>query len=166
MNPKMLQSAALGGLFTGVLSALPVVSLGNCCCLWIMGGGFLAAYLLQQDSPWKLAAVDALLVGLIAGLIGAVVSTVVGIPIAALTTPFQEQILRGIGSQGDIPPGVRQMIEGFAMAPASLAVVQLTFSLVINAIFAPLGALLSTVFSSRPPKPAGAGTEPPPPPGT
>ncbi len=38
--------ALLGGLFIGMLSALPIVSVGNCCCcLWMIGGGVLAAYL-------------------------------------------------------------------------------------------------------------------------
>ena len=35
----MLQPALYGGLFIGVLSALPVVNIGNCCCLWFAGGG-------------------------------------------------------------------------------------------------------------------------------
>jgi len=43
--------ALLGGLFIGVLSALPVVQICNCCCLWIIGGGLLAAYLQQQNQP-------------------------------------------------------------------------------------------------------------------
>ena len=45
----MLQAPLLGGLFIGVLSALPCHQLGNCCCLWIVGGGVLAAYLDQQN---------------------------------------------------------------------------------------------------------------------
>ena len=46
--------ALLGGLFIGVLSALPVVQICNCCCLWIIGGGLLAAYLQQQNQPVSL----------------------------------------------------------------------------------------------------------------
>ena len=39
-----LQPAFWGGLFIGVLSALPFVSVGNCCCcLWVVAGGVLAA---------------------------------------------------------------------------------------------------------------------------
>ena len=40
----MLQAPLLGGLFIGILSALPVISWGNCCCLWVVSGGVLAAY--------------------------------------------------------------------------------------------------------------------------
>ena len=39
MSPALLQPVLFGGLFMGVLSALPIISIGNCCCLWIMGGG-------------------------------------------------------------------------------------------------------------------------------
>ena len=39
----MTRSAALGGLFIGVLSALPIVGAANCCCcLWVVSGGALA----------------------------------------------------------------------------------------------------------------------------
>ena len=41
MNPAApkLQPALYGGLFIGVLSALPLINIGNCCCLWVIGGG-------------------------------------------------------------------------------------------------------------------------------
>ena len=45
----MTQAVLLGGLFIGVLSALPIINLANCCCLWIVGGGAIAAYLGQQE---------------------------------------------------------------------------------------------------------------------
>ena len=51
MTPAKLQPALLGGLTIGVLSALPVINLANCCCAWILFGGALAAYLMQQSHP-------------------------------------------------------------------------------------------------------------------
>jgi hypothetical protein len=44
--------AFLGGLFIGVLSALPIISC--CCCLWMIGGGVLASYLQSQNQPASL----------------------------------------------------------------------------------------------------------------
>ena len=44
----MIQPALLGGVAMGVLSALPVINIANCCCAWILFGGGLAAYLMQQ----------------------------------------------------------------------------------------------------------------------
>ena len=53
----MLRSAALGGIFIGVLSALPVVGAANCCCcLWIVSGGALATYLEVQQKNRTLTA--------------------------------------------------------------------------------------------------------------
>ena len=47
MPSSKLQPALYGGLLLGVLSALPIISLGNCaCCLWVLAGGAMAAYLL------------------------------------------------------------------------------------------------------------------------
>ena len=44
------QPALIGGLVMGVLSALPIISAGNvCCCLWVVSGGAIAAYLFQQE---------------------------------------------------------------------------------------------------------------------
>jgi hypothetical protein len=43
--------ALLGGLFIGVLSSLPYIKGGNvCCCLWVISGGMLAAWLMQQNT--------------------------------------------------------------------------------------------------------------------
>lgn len=162
MPPKMLQAAALGGLFTGILSALPVVNVANCCCLWVMGGGFLAAYLLQQDQPFRITVLDGLLVGLLAGAIGALVGTVVGIPINAMMAPFQQQIMRTVMQNSDIPPEVREMFDGMSGAPTLMLGAALGFmiSLVINAIFAPIGGMLFVLFSKRPQAPPP--TPPPP----
>ncbi len=49
--PKMLP-ALMGGLFIGILSSLPYIKGGNvCCCLWVVSGGLLAAWLMQQNTP-------------------------------------------------------------------------------------------------------------------
>ncbi len=66
------QPILLGGLFIGVLSALPIVSVANCCCLWIIGGGVLTAYLLQQSQPRPIQPLDGALGGFLAGVLGAI----------------------------------------------------------------------------------------------
>ena len=49
----------VGGLVMGVLSALPIISAGNlCCCLWIISGGLVAAYVLQQNQPTPITPAD------------------------------------------------------------------------------------------------------------
>ena len=69
--------ALLGGLFIGVLSALPIINC--CCCLWISGGGVLAAYLQQQNQPASLTMPQGARVGLLAGIVGAFVWLVTNI---------------------------------------------------------------------------------------
>ena len=89
MTASKTQPALLGGIFIGVLSALPVVNLGNCCCcLWVVAGGALAVYLLQQNDPAPISTGDALHVGLLAGVVGAVVGSLVSIPMNLLTAPL------------------------------------------------------------------------------
>jgi hypothetical protein len=48
MDSARLQPALLGGVFIGVMSALPIVNC--CCCLWMLAGGALAVYLRKQNS--------------------------------------------------------------------------------------------------------------------
>ena len=65
MPASKLQPALLGGLFIGVLSALPIISAGNCfCCMWVIGGGVVAAYLLQQNQAAPIASADGAITGI------------------------------------------------------------------------------------------------------
>ena len=75
----------------GVLSALPVINLANCCCAWILFGGALAAYLMQQNHPEPIQIGDGAIVGLLAGLVGAFVWLIVSIPISMVMAPFQSR---------------------------------------------------------------------------
>ncbi len=93
--PK-LQPALFGGLFIGVLSALPIINIANCCCLWIIGGGVLATYLTQQNHPYPIAASDGALAGLLAGLIGGVLGTMLSIPVEMMMGPVQKQIMERV----------------------------------------------------------------------
>jgi hypothetical protein len=160
MSSERLQPAFWGGLFIGVLSALPFVNLGNCCCcLWVLAGGALAVYLRQQNTPYQLPASEAALLGLIAGVIGAVVAAVVSIPFQVMAGGFQQQIMqRVLESNPDVTPEVRDMVERMT-ASSGLKVVGLLISLIIDGVFGMLGGLLGmAIFKKNLP--------PPPPPGT
>ena len=87
---ERLQPALWGGLFIGVLSALPIVNAGNCCCcLWVLVGGALAAYLRQQNTPYQIDVAEGAIVGLMAGVVGGVVSSVLSIPFQMMAGPMQ-----------------------------------------------------------------------------
>jgi hypothetical protein len=160
MRASKLQPALLGGLVIGVLSALPVISMGNClCCAWVILGGMTATYLLQQAQPGPVEAADGAIAGLLAGLFGAVVGSLVSIPIQMLMGPMNGDLLRRILEQGgsDMPGEMRTTIESLTRGGVggALMIVGLVTSLFVNAIFGAIGGLLGTVIfkPSMPPPP-------------
>lgn len=171
MNSSKLQPALIAGVVIGVLSALPVVNIVNfCCCAWVVSGGALAAYLMQQNHPAPITAGDGALVGLMAGAFGAVVGSVLSIPVALAMGPFQAQIIdRMLESARDMPPELRQIFEGMRGGASGIAlmgaafVVQLMLSLFLGAIFGTIGGLLGAVMfrsNTPPPPPPPSGFEP------
>ena len=159
MDSGRLQPALFGGLLIGVLSALPIVSAGNCCCcLWVVIGGMLAVYLRQQNSRFAVTSAEGALVGLLAGLIGGILGIVFSIPIDAVTGPFQRRFVEWVLSTNpDIPADTREMLERAGTGSAALAF-KLAFSTVAGAIFGLLGGLLGVAVFKK--------DVPPPPPGT
>ena len=88
-KPSFAQPALFGGLVAGVLSALPIISAGNfCCCLWVVGGGAVAAYVLQQNTAAPVTPGDGALAGLLAGLVGAFVHLFLSIPLTLVMAPM------------------------------------------------------------------------------
>ena len=122
MVPAKLQPALLGGLFIGVLSALPFISAANlCCCLWIVSGGGLASYLAQQDHPGPLTPGDGASIGLQAGTIGAIVHLIVSVPLTIFMAPLQRRLLEQFLEQAqNVPPEIRDVIEQFEPAVGGL----------------------------------------------
>jgi len=158
----MIQPALLGGVAMGVLSALPIINLANCCCAWILFGGALAAYLMQQGRPTPISAGDGALVGILAGAIGAVVWTVVSIPLHALMLPWQADMMsRAMANAGDIPPEVETFIESMQGGPAMgfAAVVGFFIALCVCTFFGMIGGLFGALFFRKdgpPPPPPSA----------
>lgn len=155
-NNAMLMPAVWGGLLIGVLSALPIVGAANiCCCMWVVGGGMVAAYVLQSNTPQAITTGDGALVGLLAGVIGAIVQTIVSLPLHFLMGGVTQRIMQQIvNSSSDIPDNVRQMMETMANSNAFSAigvVVGFIFWLFCGAIFAALGGLLGAVFFKKKP---------------
>jgi hypothetical protein len=154
----MLKPALMGGLVMGLLSALPGVSLGNCCCCaWLVAGGLVAAYLLQAKTADPIALGDGALVGLLAGLFGAVVNLVISVPMNLLLGPVQQRLLSRISEiQPDLPENVRQAIDTFGTKGVSIAGAMMTFfmMLVLGAVFSSLGGLLGAFFFKKKVAPA------------
>ncbi len=164
MDSGRLQPALYGGLLIGVLSALPIVSAGNCCCcLWVVAGGALAVYLRQQNSPFAVTSAEGALTGLLAGIIGGVIGVILAIPMEAMMGPFQHQLLeRILASRPDFPAETRDILEraGAGGRGAAAIALKLCFSLVTGAVFGMLGGLLGVAIFKKdaPPPPPPAGT--------
>ena len=160
-----LQPAFLGGLFIGVLSALPIVQVGNCCCcLWVVSGGVLAAYLRQQRTPYAIQASEGALVGLMAGFIGGVITVLISIPMQAVTGPMQQRMLDWVMSNNpDMPAELRDAIERASgetgLNPLGL-VLSVVYYVVVGLIFGMLGGLLGVALFKKnvPPPPPAPGT--------
>ena len=153
-----LQPVLLGGLLIGVLSALPIVSAANaCCCLWVLAGGVLTAYLLQEQSSVPITAGGGAVAGLQAGMVGAVVAAVLGAVVLMFTGGGVQQLDQL--PRAEMPPEFVRILDRFRELPASVWYVgPFLVYIIIFPIFSALGALLGVAVFKRQP--------PPPPPGT
>ena len=189
MNSK-LRPAIIGGIVMGLLSGLPYVNLGNvACCLWVVSGGALAAYLYIRQSPTPVDMGEGALVGLLAGVFGTIVQLLVGVPVEIMTGYPEKRLLINLIERMNPEQAerYRQRIEEVAAMPFAEQFFAQVFSLgtllvfIITAVFALVGGLVAVpLFEKRkadavppppppPPyyggRPGGAYPPPPPPPG-
>ena len=159
-TPARLQPAFFGGLFIGVLSALPFINVGNCCCcLWVLCGGALTTYLMQQNHPYPLKVEDGLLGGLIAGVIGGAIAAFLSIPLQMAMGDFQARLLERIASNPDVPEETRRMLENIAFRSGAVGVMRVVSALIgicVDAVFGMLGGLIGiALFKKKDIPPAG-----------
>jgi hypothetical protein len=158
-NQALRQAAIVGGLVMGVLSALPIIYVGNaCCCMWVVSGGLVAAYVFQQNHPVPMTAADGALAGLLAGLVGAGVHFALSIPIDLLMAPMERAMVQRIlDMSGNMPPEWRDTFERFGGNNAQFVfatfllrrIIGFIFMMFIGAIFSTLGGLLGSVLFVR-----------------
>jgi hypothetical protein len=162
----MFRPAALGGLFIGVLSALPIVGWANCCCcLWIVAGGVLAAYIGGLGRPAALTPLEGAIIGGCAGLIGAFVWIPITLVLDALFAPLQQALVGSILQNArDLPPEAREVLEGFREPGAAVGryVVGFIFMFFAGGIFGAIGGVLAAMFFKKDVPPALGGTYVPP----
>jgi len=140
------QPALLGGLFIGVLSALPIIGLANCCCLWVILGGMLTVYLEQQNTPTPIETSAAALSGLIAGAIGGVISSIASVLTLRMAGGDQQQAIeQALSSIPQMPPETAEYIRTLFQGPA-LAFLSLAVTVPLYAVFGMLGALLGAAI--------------------
>jgi hypothetical protein len=145
----------------GVLSALPFVSAANlCCCLWVVGGGMVAAFVLQQNESASITPADGALVGLFAGLLGAVIQVLVSIPITFVVAPMERALLqRVVDMAGTMPEEMREMVEQYSRGGQSIVftvvarAIAFMLWLCVGAVFSTVGGLIGAAVFRKPTPP-------------
>ncbi len=162
MNQQgMLKPALIGGFLLGILSVIPFF---NClCCVWIIGGGVLAASLYVKSAPVVVPLGSGLTLGLLTGVIGAIVSTLFGIPIQFLMNrlfaDYADQLRQMILDLPNLPSSLREILSSSSNAGLStISIIGIgIFNLIVYPLIAMLGGLLGVaIFEKRK-------IEPPPP---
>lgn len=161
-----MQAVLIGGAFNGILSALPIIGAANiCCCLWVMGGGAITAWLMQQGRTVAIRLSDGAIGGALAGLAGAVIYTLVTTAVQlTFGSGLQEatDALRAAG--GDVPIELIETFEALSSNIVLMATLSFFMWLVVGGIFSTVGGLLGALFLRRgAPPAAGAPVVPPPP---
>ncbi len=154
--PSKLLPALIGGILLGVLSAVPFLNYLNCfCCLWVIAGGVVAAYLYQNQSIAPIQYGDGAVLGLLTGLVGAVVDALVSIPLRllgfGLAADALEEALRNLENNPDIPQETIEFLRSLFSQEgiAAVGIFGLLFEIVIFAIFACIGAIIGVAIFSR-----------------
>ena len=157
------QPALIGGLVLGVLSALPIVYFGNCCCLWILSGGAVAAYVLQSNQSEPITPADGAMAGLLAGLAGAVIHFVVSIPIDIIVGPWEQafgQRLLEMTNNPQMQEALQRSLEQSAQGGFAFIVLRrlgvLLVMLVLGSAFSTIGGVLGALMFRKSPAPTSA----------
>ena len=143
------QAVLIGGAFNGILSALPIVGAANlCCCLWVMGGGAVTAWLLQQGRTVALRASEGAIGGALAGLAGAFFYTLVYTPMSLMMAP-EVEALAELMSGGGVPPEAIEIYEAFSNNIVLMATISFGLWMFVGIVFSTIGGLLGALFASR-----------------
>ena len=94
-NSNKMVPAAIGGAVAGILTSIPIVSLG--CCLWGLAGGGLASFMYIQKSPTPVQMNEGAMVGGIAGAIATGIYVVFAVLFTLLGFSFN-QASSGVGA--------------------------------------------------------------------
>ena len=154
LKPALAGGAALGVVssLVGMASALhPLLGLMNLgCCLWLAGGGGLAAFLLNKQRPGSLKYGDGAIVGAFSALFGAVVSTIIGIPLRLMRTADLERVSDQV-RQAQLPPGMKDFFLQMTAPGISipLLLIGFIFAVILYGIFATAGGALTVAILNR-----------------
>jgi hypothetical protein len=159
-KPSKFRIALMSGIAIGAVSAVPGISLINCCCcagVWL--GGLLAMYLYKQqftEGMPPLESSDALMLGLMAGIVGAFTATAINVLILVTIGPVEQELVKSLvgklldrfveqgAMQSDMADTMRDQIEQSIRDASKLSNIfgSLFMALILYPVFSILGALL------------------------
>ena len=166
-KPSKLRASVVSGVVIGVVWAIPGLNLINCCCCaGVILGGVLAMYVYQQEFTDEMQPVessDAVILGIFSGVIAAFTAMILNLLIIAVFGDIAAQFARSmmqklidrLDQTGGMPPdSIDQLREEFERSLGQSRTVtgvlaDLVVNLIINPLFAMLGALIGYSFFRR-----------------
>ena len=146
---SMLKPALIGGIAEGVAGSIPILSMANlACCILVIGGGLLAAFLYMKDAPPSAQAPlgQGVKLGLLTGLFGAITWAVINIPIAILLPDMAAALLPQM-QEANLPPKIAQAMS--SVLP--FAIFFSLLSLIVDPIFCGIGSVIGVaIFNKKP----------------
>lgn len=151
-------------MFLGLLSSLPLINMGNCfCCMWVLGGGGIAAFLVTKQRPGGITYGDGAFAGVLSGLVGAVVGTLVSIPMRILSARMFGSQQQAVEEMMKDVPGFEGPMKDLMMRALSseISAMTITFEFFANvltySLLAMIGGILTVAILN---KRKGAGMNP------
>lgn len=156
-RPGMLVPALIGGAVAGILTGIPLI---NClCCLWIVGGGVLAAYFLNKESSIVLTAGDGAIVGVFAGMVAAGVAFLISIPMAPLDQALADRAMEWASEYANQMPEFMDtlMEEGGWGSSLPFMLLELFVNVVVFSLLSALGGIIGISLFQKKTSPADPG---------
>ena len=150
-----LQPAVMGGMFLGVLSSIPIISIGL--CMWVLlGGGIAVVQLMRQrlSGITRVTFGDGAFVGVLSGVFGSLVGTTIQMCFRVIAAPFfqsQQQQLEQLLNQMAVEGPMRDWVLRAASGEISLTTVIFTLfsNLLAFSLFAMIGGILAVALLRR-----------------
>jgi len=136
----MIVPALIAGVVVGIIGQIPLINCCNICCLWIIAGGALAAYLLSRKD--KIELVDGAVVGALSGLVYAVVATIVGFAVGQLISMLGLNLSLLGGDTGSLDY-MSQMGANLGVGVLG-ALIGLCVRLILGVVFGAVGGVVAT----------------------
>ncbi|MBN2250531.1 MAG: hypothetical protein JW724_00470 [Candidatus Altiarchaeota archaeon] len=128
------------GIAAGLLSSIPIINCFNIfCCMWVLGGGALTAYLINKKE--KLDLKYGALAGALSGSVAGIVSVIIDALFRSFFTALGLGMGLGAGGMEDYLPGM-----GMAALGMFFYVIVWVLTVVIYTVFGAIGGLIAAVL--------------------